>query len=189
MHFNKVAIVLAAYAMVAECLFFDGGITVAGGGLALAALFGIKAAGIGGLALGAALSRRRSGGRRSYGRSSRRSYGRRRYGRSVEDVEVDEVSEILLEASLNDELDCAKKLVCKLNAAQNLSEDEAAIAHQFGKTETIDLKSLAVEFDLAAFMGRKAGDAQCELIYSRCPYGVKDLMEVIRQPEVYLNQI
>ncbi len=75
MHVNKLLIVLAAYVMVAECLFFDGGVTVAGGGLALAALLGIKAAAIGGVALGAALSRR--GSRRSYGRS----YGRRRYSR------------------------------------------------------------------------------------------------------------
>ena len=77
------------------------------------------------------------------------------------------MSDLLLEASLNDGQDCAKKLVCKLNAMENLAEDEAAIARLFGKTETIDLKSVSVEFDLAALMGRKAGDAQCELIYSR----------------------
>ncbi len=159
---GKFLIVFVAYIAVAQCLFFDGGLTVTGGGLALAALFGIKAAAVGGLALGAALSSRRSRGR-SY--SGRRYYRRRgRYGRSVEDTD-----DLLLQASLNDGQDCAKKLVCKLNAMESslLSAEEAAIAHLFGKTETIDLKSVAVEFDLAAQLGKKVGDSQCELIYSR----------------------
>ena len=170
-----------------EALFFDGGITVVGGGYALAALLGLKAAAVGGLALGAALSRGRS---RS--RSSGRSYGRksyRRWGRSVEDE--DDKTELLLTASLNDAEDCAKKLVCTLNAQDlsTLDTEERAIAVLFGQAENIDVTVVTVEFDLAAHMGRKAGEDQCQLIYSRCPYQTKDLMEVIRQPNAYYNQL
>jgi hypothetical protein len=190
MHSVKLLVVMFAYLMVAECLFFDGGLTVAGGGLALAALFGIKAAAVGGFALGGALaSRRRSSGRRSYGRSYRRSYGR--YGRSVEDEDESSLTETLLEASRNDADDCAKKVVCALNAmnAMELAEDEKAIVALFGQNESIDVTAVTVEFDLAALMGQKAGAAQCSKIYSRCRYEAKDLMEAIRQPNVYSNEI
>lgn len=174
--------------MTAESLFFDGGVTVVGGGWALAALLGLKAAALGGVALGVAASRRRGssrGGRRYY---TRRSYGHRRWGRSIEDEtddETDMTAEILLQASRNDEQDCAKKLVCVLNAQKDLAEDEAKIAQLFGKSGNIDLSAVTVEFDLAALMGQQVGEEQCNTIYSRCPYQVKDLMEIIRQPQMY----
>ena len=104
----KLFLFFTVYVMTAESLFFDGGLTVVGGGWALAALLGLKAAALGGVALGLAASRRSRGGRRHY-------YTKRRYGRSVED-ETDMMAEILLQASRNDEQDCAKKLVCVLNA-------------------------------------------------------------------------
>ena len=184
----KYILVLTSCLAFSEALFFDGGVTVVGGGAALAALLGLKAAAIGGLALGAALSRRRS--RPSYRRSYRKSY--RRYGRSVEDEsEDDDRTELLLTASLNDAEDCAKKLVCTLNAQDlnTLDTEERAIAILFGQAENIDVTAVTVEFDLAAHMGRKAGEGQCQMIYSRCPYQTKDLMEVIRQPNAYYNQL
>ena len=92
------------------------------------------------------------------------------------------MAEVLLDASLNDADDCGKKLICILNAQESLAEDEAKIAQLFGKTESIDLSAVTVEFDVAALMGKKVGEAQCETIYNRCNYGVKDLMNVIRQP-------
>jgi len=170
----KLFLFFTVYVMTAESLFFDGGLTVVGGGWALAALLGLKAAALGGVALGLAASRRSRGGRRHY-------YTKRRYGRSVED-ETDMMAEILLQASRNDEQDCAKKLVCVLNAQKDLAEDETKIAQLFGKSGNIDLSAVTVEFDLAALMGQQAGEDHCNTIYSRCPYQVKDLMEIIRQP-------
>jgi len=184
----KVLIALASCMAISEATFVIG--TVAGGGWALAALLGLKAAVGGGLLLGAALgSRRRSGGR-----SYRKSSYRRRWGRSIEDSnegEEDERAELLLTASLNDAEDCAKKLVCTLNAQDltTLDTEERAIALLFGQADNIDVTAVTVEFDLAALMGRKAGHDQCQLIYSRCPYQTKDLMDVIRQPNAYYNQL
>ena len=175
----KLFLFFTVYVMTAESLFFDGGVTVVGGGWALAALLGLKAAALGGVALGLAASRRRGSSR-----GGRRYYTRRRWGRSVED-EIDMTAEILLQASRNDEQDCAKKLVCVLNAQKDLAEDEAKIAHLFGKSGNIDLSAVTVEFDLAALMGQQVGEGQCNTIYSRCPYQVKDLMEIIRQPQTY----
>ena len=183
----KYILVLTSCLAFSEALFFDGGVTVVGGGAALAALLGLKAAAIGGFALGAALSSRRRS-RPSYRKSYRKSY--RRYGRSVEEDE-DDRTELLLTASLNDAEDCAKKLVCTLNAQDfnTLDTEERAIAILFGQAENIDVTAVTVEFDLAAHMGRKAGESQCQMIYSRCPYQTKDLMEVIRQPNAYYNQL
>jgi len=175
---NSIKLFLALFACVSmsEATFVlgTGALTITGGGALLATLLGLKAAAIGGYALGRALG----GRRRSYG--SRRSF-HRRYGRSVE-TEEDMMAEVLLDASLNDADDCGKKLICILNAQESLAEDEAKIAQLFGKTESIDLSAVTVEFDVAALMGKKVGEAQCETIYSRCNYGVKDLMNVIRQP-------
>jgi len=178
MHSAKVLVAMAMMVVVAESTIIIG---VAGGGLALAGLLGLKALAVGAFAGGALLgaaSRRRSR-TRSYGRS----YRKHRYGRSVEDETFDEMSNTILDASLNDADDCAKKLVCSLNAqdVKTLQADEAAIASLFGKTAGIDLTSTTVEFDLAALMGRQAGKNQCDTIYARCPYQSKDLMEVMRK--------
>ena len=179
----KLFVALAFCLALSEATFIIG-TTAVGGAWALAGLLAVKAAVFGGVALGAGLARSRSSRRRSY----RKSY--RRYGRSVDD-EVDEKTELLLTASLNDGQDCAKKLVCSLNAedVNTLSYEEQAIAKLFGQAENIDVTAVTVEFDLAAHMGRKAGQDQCQLIYSRCPYGTKALMDVIRQPNAYLNQL
>jgi len=186
MHSAKVLVALAMMVYMTEGLFL--------GGAGIAALIGLKALFIKGAAVGAAIgyaSRRRSYGRSysyrpSYRKSYRKSYSsHRRYGRSVEDEPetFDEtISNAILDASLNDAEDCAKKLICSLTAkdANTLEADERILANVFGKSAGIDLTSTTVEFDLAALMGRQAGKAQCDKIYARCPYQTKDLMEVMR---------
>merc|ERR1712008_490047 len=148
---------------------------ITGGGLALAGLLGLKAALFGGVLIGAAASRRRH-----YYKPSRKSYSKSykthkyRYGRSIEDEEIidehEALSNAILDASLNDAEDCAKKLICSLNAKEvsTLASDESAIAELFGKSGSIDVSAATAEFDLAALMGRQAGKAQCETIYARC---------------------
>jgi len=176
----KVLVAMTVMVTIAESTIVVG---VVGGGAALAGLLGLKALLVGGFAAGAligAASRRRSSHRRSHGRMMRKSY--RRHGRSVED-EIDENTNAILDVSLNDEDDCAKKLVCSLNAQdiRTLQADEVVIASLFGKSAGIDLSAATVEFDLAALMGRQTGKAQCDTIYARCPYQTKDLMEVMRK--------
>merc|ERR1712037_55694 len=125
--------------------------------------------------------------------SSCKSYSRSykthkyRYGRSIEDEQIidedEALSNAILDASLKDAEDCAKKLICSLNAKEvsTLASDESAIAELFGKSGSIDVSAATAEFDLAALMGRQAGKAQCETIYARCPYESKDLMEIMRR--------
>lgn len=191
---KSVTIFLALTMMVAvaESTVFvlaGGGLAVTGGGLALAGLLGLKAAFLGGALIGAAAGRRRT---RTHFKPSRRSFSRsfkshgRRFGRSIEDEKTidnnEALSNAILDASLNDADDCAKKLICSLNAQEvsTLASDESAIAELFGKSGSIDVTAATAEFDLAALMGRLAGKAQCETIYARCPYESKDLMEIMR---------
>lgn len=176
----KILFALTMMVLVADATF-----VVTGGGLALAALLGLKVAAFKGVAIGAALgsASRRSSGRRYY---------RRRWGRSVEAPEEahDAIAETLLQASLNDAEDCAKKLVCSLNAQENLNEEEAAIVALFGRNDAIDVSAVTAEFDLAALMGRKVGESQCQTIYARCPYQTKDLMNMMRNTnDVYYNNL
>lgn len=185
----KIFLALAMMVMVAESTVF-----ITGGGLALAGLLGLKAALFGGILIGAAASRRRPS-RKSYSRThkmpSRKSYSRSykthsRYGRSIENEDTvdkhEALSNAILDASLNDAEDCAKKLICSLNAKEvsTLASDESAIAELFGKSGSIDVSAATAEFDLAALMGRQAGKAQCDTIYARCPYESKDLMKIMR---------
>jgi len=183
---------LAMMVAVAESTIFviGGGAAVAGGGFALAGLLGLKAAFLGGALIGAAAGRRRTRthfkpSRRSFSRSFK-SHGHGRFGRSIEDektIDNDEaLSNAILDASLNDADDCAKKLICSLNAKEvsTLASDESAIAELFGKSGSIDVTAATAEFDLAALMGRLAGKAQCDTIYARCSYEPKDLMEIMR---------
>ena len=78
-----------------------------------------------------------------------------RYGRSIEDEEIIEeheaLSNAILDASLNDAEDCAKKLICSLNAKEvsTLASDESAIAELFGKSGSIDVSGIVSRiFDL-----------------------------------------
>ena len=55
--------------------------------------------------------------------------------------EIYAISNAVLDASLNDAEDCAKKLVCSLNAQdpKTLQADEITIATLFGKSGVIDV--------------------------------------------------
>lgn len=176
MHTTKVLVALAMIVFMTEGLFL--------GGAGIAAVVGLKALFLKGAIVGGAIgyaARRRKSyyPRKTYYKSSYR-----RHGRSVEDetFEFEDMSNAILDASLNDGEDCAKKLICSLNAkdVNTLEADEQILANVFGKTAGIDLTSTTVEFDLAALMGRHVGKAQCDTIYARCPYQTKDLMEVMR---------
>ena len=79
----------------------------------------------------------------------------RRFGRSIEDEEIidehEALSNAILDASLNDAEDCAKKLICSLNAKElsTLASDESAIAELFGKSGSIDVSGIfSKKFDL-----------------------------------------
>ena len=80
-----------------------------------------------------------------------------RYGRSIEDEEIidehEALSNAILDASLNDAEDCAKKLICSLNAKEvsTLASDEAAIAELFGKSGSIDVSGIVLRFFYLTF--------------------------------------
>lgn len=170
----KIIIALTMMVMATEALFCGTGLCLA---LGLKAL-GLKAFGVGAL-LGASSRRRSYSPRRTY-------YTKRRWGRSIQDQPDYETT--ILEASLNDEMDCTKKLICNLNAQESLTPEESAIVGLFGQKETVELTSSSVEFDVAALIGKKVGEAQCAKIYARCPYQTKDLMDtLINNAQVYNN--
>ena len=150
MKFINIVLLSSAAFVSAEALFFGGGTLAITGGPALAGIIALKAAALGGLALGAAF-----GGRR------------RRFGRSVE-----ETRELLLIANRDDAADCAKKLICELSAfnAEKLTEKSKSLLELLSERST-------VEFDLAHEIGRKIG--KCREIYSRCPYSAKQLTDVL----------
>lgn len=144
----------------AEATFVVGTITVSGG--AVATILGLKLLAVKGLLLARLL----------------------RGKRSLEDNNLESMSleEVFLETSTHDEDDCAKMLVCQLNAKppHMLKPDEYAIASSFGAVPSIDVRAPSVEFDVAAHMGRIAGDAQCKTIYARCKVTTETMIDTIR---------
>merc|ERR1711881_374522 len=70
------------------------------------------------------------------------------------------LEEIFLEASKKDQYDCAKMLVCELNAKSILEEDERIIAQTFG---------------------RMVGSQRCKTMYSRCTDNTDEIMAGIRK--------
>lgn len=90
-----------------------------------------------------------------------------RYGRSVTDEEFENM---FLSASVQDTDDCGKSFVCQLNAmpVSELGEFERVMRGMYGIDDNIDVTQDTVEFDLAALVGRKAGESQCKTIYQRC---------------------
>merc|ERR1712021_65816 len=95
----------------------------------------------------------------------------------------DTLAEVFLEASRKDQYDCAKLLICELNAksAEELKEDELTISRSFGQMDAIDVTAPGVEFDLAGLMGRMVGSQRCKSVYSRCALTPNALMENIRK--------
>jgi len=95
----------------------------------------------------------------------------------------DTLEEVFLEASRKDQYDCAKLLICELNAksAEELKEDELTISRSFGQMDAVDVTAPGVEFDLAGLIGRMVGSQRCKTIYSRCTLTPQSIMEGIRK--------
>lgn len=87
----------------------------------------------------------------------------------------------LYEASIEDVNDCAKRLVCEINAVpeDKLNSMEQEIRQMFGETNGLNLASDVVEFNLAALVGRKVSAAQCGKIYARCEFGKDKLLQIL----------
>jgi len=117
-------------------------------------------------------------GGREGGRSS--GYGSGYGGRGKREVE--DFNNVLLEQNSKDVDDCAKFLVCHLNAKplNKLAADEFAIASTFGQSDVIDVTLPTVLYDVAAHIGRQAGEKQCRTVYPRCVAEVDNIMKEIR---------
>jgi len=109
--------------------------------------------------------------------------GHHRFGREASDFNT-----VLTEENKRDVDDCAKLLVCHLNAKplNKLDEDEFAIATTFGQADVIDVTQPSILYDVAAHIGRKAGEKQCRTVYPRCVSEVDHIMKEIKKA-VYGN--
>jgi hypothetical protein len=89
---------------------------------------------------------------------------------------------VLLEQTQKDVDECAKLLVCTLNAKplNKLDEEEFAIATTFGQADVIDVTLPSVLYDVAAHVGRMAGEKQCRTVYPRCTVEVESIMKEIK---------
>jgi len=135
------------------------------------------------------------------GRSHGRSYGHRRYGRSIDgsDESSIQLEQIMLQASLEDNDDCAKAFVCYVNAKPTRTTPVEEFVFDYFGTATkeqamlkalmpkeaaqgltvVDALSPTVQFDLAAQIGKMGGSQQCKLIYAQCPLPYSELISVI----------
>ncbi len=130
-------------------------------------LLALKVGIVKGALIGSALRRRGRGRKRSY----RKSY-RKRHGRSTEDESPENIlDELFLQATLEDQDDCAKKFVCLANAKEvkSLSSLEKSVINLFGSDGYINVNDASARFQLAAAMGKLAGEDQCRSMYARCP--------------------
>lgn len=171
---HSMLLVVLALALVvpplAEATWVTGTVAIGGGWVGV--VLGLKLLAIKGALIAGLLSG--GGGRR----------GGRRGKRSLENNDLESMSleEVFLETSTHDADDCAKMLICQLNAkpAQELQSDEYVIASTFGAVPSLDVRAPSVEFDVAAHMGRIAGDEQCKIIYTRCKVSSEQIMDTIR---------
>ncbi len=163
--FYSSALLLLCSFLCTEAIFSGGTVTISAGGLLLAGLAVKAIAGVGLLAA----SRGGRGG------------GKSRHGRSV--PASNDLSEILSQASIEDEGDCAKKFVCEVHAKAfaALDEVEQGVYALFGAAETLDVARETVQFDLAAMVGQKAGYEQCQKVYARCDMNTNELKAALRR--------
>ena len=146
---------------------------------------------------------------RGRGRSYGRSYGHRRWGRSIEasDESSIQLEQIMLQASLEDNDDCAKAFVCHVSANPALvSPVEQFVSEYFGTSSKdqamfkslmpkeasqgltiVDALSPTVQFDLAAQIGKIGGPQQCKKIYAQCPLPYHELLSVIEGKSTTTN--
>jgi hypothetical protein len=128
-------------------------------------------------------------------------HGHHRYGRSVagSDDNSMQIEQIMLQASLEDNDDCAKSFVCYVNTKPILSTPvEEFVFEYFGAAAKeqamlkalmpkeaaqgltiVDALSPTVQFVLAARIGKIGGPQQCQRIYAQCPLPYSELQSVI----------
>jgi hypothetical protein len=110
--------------------------------------------------------------------------GRGGHGHGKREAEAaGDFNAVLLEQNQKDVDECAKLLVCALNAKplNKLDEDEFAIATTFGQADVIDVTLPTILYDVAAHVGRMAGDKQCRTVYPRCNAEVDSIMKEIKK--------
>jgi hypothetical protein len=147
-----------------------------------------------GFKIGYALASRNRGG------WGHRSHGRR-WGRSVVEGAEDntlQIEQVMLQASLQDNDDCAKAFVCHVNAkpTRNTPMEEFVYEYFGGQTQetamlkailpqgssglsVVDTLSPTVQFDLAAQVGKLGGAEQCTKIYAQCPLPYSELLSAL----------
>jgi hypothetical protein len=146
-----------------------------------------------GFKIGYALASRNRGG-------GHRSFGRRRWGRSIEGTEDNsiQIEQIMLQASVEDNDDCAKAFVCHVHAKPaRTTAMEEFVYDYFGGNEkdtamlkalvpqtsagstVVDAFSPTIQFDIAAEIGKIAGSAQCSKIYAQCPLPYSELLNIL----------
>ena len=138
-----------------------------------------------------------------------RHWGDRRYGRSVEGSNDNsiQIEQVMLQASLEDNDDCAKAFVCHVSANPALvSPVEQFVSEYFGTSSKdqamfkslmpkeasqgltiVDALSPTVQFDLAAQIGKIGGPQQCKKIYAQCPLPYHELLSVIEGKSTTTN--
>lgn len=110
--------------------------------------------------------------------------GRGGHGHGKREAEAaGDFNAVLLEQTQKDVDECAKLLVCSLNAKplNKLDEDAFAIATAFGQADVIDVTLPTVLYDVAAHVGRMAGEKQCKTVYPRCNAEVDSIMQEIKK--------
>jgi hypothetical protein len=136
--------------------------------------------------------------RRGYGRAY---YGRGgRWGRSIEGSEDNslQIQQVMLQASIQDNDDCAKAFVCQVNAKpiRTTPMEEFVYDYFGGNTRdtamlralmpgsapgmtVVDVLSPSVQFELAAQVGRIGGVQTCQQIYAQCTLPYSELIAAI----------
>lgn len=105
------------------------------------------------------------------------------HGHGKREAEAGDFNAVLVDNYKKDADDCTKFLICQLNAKplNKLDEDEFAIATTFGQADVLDVTSASVLYDVAAHVGRMAGEKQCRAVYPRCAADVDTIMKEIKK--------
>lgn len=171
---------------------FDGGITLALGGAALAAgagsgVFLTSAGAVAAAAglVGAAVVKGAIVG----GLASRR--GKREAESTLEKLTSLQVVDAYFSTILDvDVEDCGKKFVCEIMSleASQRNVEESLIAGLFDPTATIDPLSPKSEYDLAAYVGANYNKETCARRYPRCTYDRLTIQQALGKIEQELEE-
>lgn len=124
------------------------------------------------------------------GLQSNSGAGRFFYKRSVNENEKKPLEyhipkELIFAADFQDVDDCAKKLICELNAKNDSALDgiEVLIKSLFGyeKSGQLDVTKPSARFDFAAIVGLKSGFEQCKTLFSRCDSSYDAMKNIIEE--------